>query len=283
MPAGGEEGGELAEVDRVLGDERGLQLGPAQGLHPVAGRHEGERPPRRLRRERVDRRRPPHEHADRAAVHLAVDLDAVGGGLVEQPGHLAPQVGAASVCWKLNVTGRPERCASSPHPAERRGHVGVVERGLEHAVAGRSERVAERHDLGLVGVGAGHQLPVGRAVQGRARRRHAEARPRAARRGRAAPSRRGRRRSPARWPRRGRPSRRPAARRAAPGCPRPSPSGAGRARRGTPRSPPTPTGCPRSGPRRGCPPRPPSAGSASRGGRARPGRSRRRSCPSPRW
>ena len=95
--------------------------------------------------------------------------------VVEQPGHLPPQVGDRVGLLEVERD-RPARALRElPHPAERRGHVGVVERGLEHAVAGGSERVAQRHDLGLVGVGAGHQLAVGRSVQRRARRRHAEA------------------------------------------------------------------------------------------------------------
>ena len=61
------------------------------------------------------------------------------------------------------------------------------------------------------------------------------------------------------------------------------PAPASRARRGTRGRSPTPSRCPRPGRCRGCPRRPPSGRSASRAGRARPARTRRRSCPSRPW
>ena len=60
--------------------------------------------------------------------------------------------------------------------------------------------------------------------------------------------------------------------------------GAGRrGRRGTRGSSPSPTRCPPTARRRGCPRRPPSDRSATRAGRAPPARSRPRSCPSRWW
>ena len=88
---------------------------------------------------------------------------------------------------------------------------------------------------------------------------------------------------PARWPRRGRPSRSRAPVRGRPARRCRSRTGVRRARRGTPGRLPVPRRFPRSAPCPGCPRRPPSARSATRGGPVRRARSRRRSCPSPPW
>ena len=110
------------------------------------------------------------EDADAAACHLGHDGEAVGVRLVEEPQHLAPQVGCGVGLAEVDahrVTGA-RRHLAHPRPFAHR-HLGVLGSELEHAVPGVGDGIGDAQQFALVGGGARHQLAVLGAVERRTR------------------------------------------------------------------------------------------------------------------
>ena len=72
--------------------ERGTHVGSGEFLEALVFGQLADESPGGAQHERVDRRRPRLEDADRPTRHLGEDVEPVGLGLLEQPEVLSPQV-----------------------------------------------------------------------------------------------------------------------------------------------------------------------------------------------
>ena len=204
------------------------------------------------------------QQAERAARDLRADRHALVVRLAREVEHLLPLVGVEVVLEQRERDRAPGLAREPAHPVHLllgRGEVlahHARRRELEHARAGVGERAAHREQLVLGRVRAGDRLAVDRAVGDRARRRHAE---RAGLDALADDARHrldvvGRRRLVARAALAHHVAAHRAVRHLRADVDRELL--ACRGRRGTRGTSPSPTGCPPTARRRGCPRRPPS-------------------------